>query len=85
MKSCVGSYHNTLVFASQSPRCFGEYNGEVGGAIPITKIFAHAPEIIKDGDNYFITTCVWNGYHDVPNPGAVSIAPLKWKDTDDEH
>ena len=38
------------------------------------------PEIIKDGDEYYITTCGWNGYEDFPNKGAVSIAPLKWKD-----
>lgn len=72
------SYHDTLVFASKDPTSFGEYNGENGGAIPVTKIFAHAPEIIKDGDEYYITTCGWNGY-DIPNEGAVSIAKLMWK------
>lgn len=73
------NYHNTLVFASKNPRDFGVYNGEVGGAIPVAKLFAHAPEIIKEGDEYFITTCGWNGYG-TPNEGAVSIAPLKWKE-----
>ena len=74
------NYHNTLVFTSKDPTSFGVYNGGKDGAIPITQIFAHAPEIIKDGDEYFITTCGWNGYEGVPNKGAVSIAPLKWKE-----
>jgi beta-fructofuranosidase len=77
---CQENYHNTLVFMSKDPTNFGVYNGGNGGAIPITQIFAHAPEIIKVGDEYFITTCGWNDYKDVPNKGAVSIAPLKWKD-----
>lgn len=76
---CGENYHNTLVFMSKDPTSFGVYNGGNGGAIPITQIFAHAPEIIKEGDEYFITTCGWNGY-DIPNEGAVSIAPLEWKD-----
>jgi beta-fructofuranosidase len=73
------NYHNTLVFASENPRCFGEYNGEKGGAIPVTKLYAHAPEILKDGDDYYITTCGWKGY-ELPINGGVSIAPLKWKE-----
>lgn len=73
------NYNDTLVFASKDPTCFGEYNGGNGGAVPITKITAHAPEIIKEGDEYYITTCGWNGY-DIPNPGTVSIAKLSWRD-----
>jgi beta-xylosidase len=73
------NYHNTLVFASEDPRCFGEYNGEKGGAMPVAKLYAHAPEILKDGDDYYITTCGWKGY-ELPINGGVSIAPLKWKE-----
>jgi hypothetical protein len=57
----------------------GEYNAEKGGAIPVAKLNAHAPEIINVGDEWFITTCGWRGYKDVPNKGCVSIAKLEWK------
>jgi len=73
------TYNNTLVFVSDDPTDFGVYNGENGGAMPIAKLFAHAPEIIQDGDNWYITTCGWRGYKDVPNKGCVSIAKLEWK------
>ena len=72
------NYNDTLVFVSDDPRCFGEYNGGVGGAIPITKLGAHAPEILEVDGRYFITTCGWNS-QDIPHRGAVSIAPLDWK------
>lgn len=74
------TYNNTLVFASSDPESFGEYNGEKGGAVPVAKLLAHAPEIIKEGEDWYITTCGWRGYRDVPNKGCVSIAPLKWKE-----
>ena len=74
------NYHNTLVFASDDPYSFGEYNGEKGGAMPVAKLFAHAPEILKDENGWHITTCGWNGYDDIPNPGAVSIADLEWRE-----
>ena len=76
----ASNYHNTLVFHSKNPESFGVYNGEDGENAPIAKIFAHAPEIIEKNGEYFITTCGWNGYDDIPNKGAVSIAPLKWKE-----
>ena len=72
------SYHNTLVFASKDPRSFGEYNGGNGGSVPITTLFAHAPEVVLENGQYYITTCGWLGYDDVPNSGAVSIATLDW-------
>ena len=73
------TYNNTLVFVSDDPTCFGEYNDEKGGAMPIAKLNAHAPEIINVGDEWFITTCGWRGYKSVPNRGCASIAPLKWE------
>ena len=73
------TYSNTLVFASTDPLNFGEYNGEKGGAIPVSKIKAHAPEVLKDGDDYYITTCGWLG-QDLPYQGCVSIAKLDWKE-----
>ena len=72
------NYHNTMVFASENPRSFGIYNGENGENKPITKLFAHAPEIFTYNGQMYITTCGWNGYG-VPHEGAVSYAPLLWK------
>lgn len=74
------SYHNTLVFVSETPYSFGNYDGGKSGAIPITTIFAHAPEIVEENGQYYITTCGWLDYYDVPNAGAVSIATLDWKE-----
>lgn len=72
------NYSDTLVFFSDDPKSFGEYNGEGEGARPITVLSAHAPEIIESAGKYYITTCGWKN-KPIPNPGAVSIAELKWK------
>lgn len=72
------TYNNTLVFCSDNPKIFGEYNGENGSVQPITVLQAHAPEILKSGDRYYITTCGWRN-KPTPHQGAVSIAELKWK------
>ena len=72
------TYNNTLVFASDNPRSFGEYNGEGNGTKPITKLYGHASEILKVGEEYYITTCGWLSKN-IPHKGAVSIASLKWK------
>jgi beta-fructofuranosidase len=73
------NYHNTLVFVSSDPRNFGIYNGGNGGAIPITTLHAHAPEIVLDDGQYYITTCGWLDY-DTPISGAVAIAKLDFKE-----
>lgn len=72
------TYNDTLVFCSEDPLSFGEYNGGTGGAMPITKLFAHAPEIIVDNGKTYITTCGWLD-KPVPHKGCVSIARLEWK------
>ena len=72
------TYNNTLVFCSKNPRDFGEYNGGKGGAMPITTVQAHAPEVLCVDGKYYITTCGWN-ISPVPIKGAVSIAPLDWE------
>ena len=72
------NYHNTLVFASEDPTRFGEYNGGRGGAIPVAVLPAHAPEIITANGKDYITTCGWNGYG-IPHEGCVSIAELDWE------
>ncbi len=72
------TYNDTLVFCSEDPFDFGIYNGGADGAIPITKISAHAPEIIEENGKTYITTCGWRD-KPVPHKGCVSIATLDWK------
>ena len=72
------NYNDTLVFCSEDPRNFGEYNGEADGVKPITKLSAHAGEILEYNGKYYITTCGWNSMPN-PNKGAVSIAQLEWE------
>ena len=72
------TYNNTLVFASDNPKSFGEYNGEGNGTKPITKLYGHASEILNVREDYYITTCGWLSKN-IPHKGAVSIASLKWK------
>ncbi len=71
------NYNDTLVFCSDDPKSFGRYNGGVDGAVPITKLKAHAPEVLSENGEYYITTCGWNTKPN-PNKGAVSIARLEW-------
>lgn len=70
------TYHNTLVFSSDNPCSFGEYNGQTG-AQPITTLRTHAPEIIQDEEGWHITTCGWRKSSFAK--GAVKIAKLAWK------
>lgn len=71
------TYNDTLVFCSDDPKSFGVYNGCIDGTKPITKLRAHAAEILENDGKFYITTCGWNGKPN-PNPGAVSIASLEW-------
>ena len=72
------TYNDTLVFCSDDPMHFGSYCGDLDNAIPITKLKAHAAEIIEQGGDFYITTCGWNT-KPTPNKGAVSIARLEWQ------
>jgi len=72
------TYNDTFVFCSDDPKHFGEYNGGSDGAKPIAVLQAHAPEVIENNGNYYITTCGWNN-KPTPNKGAVSIALLEWE------
>lgn len=72
------NYNNTLVFCSEKPECFGEYNGDIGGLKPIARLSAHAPEIIEENGKYYITTCGWPD-RPIPHKGCVSITTLEWK------
>ena len=73
------NYNNTLVFASKDPLNFGCYMGDENEAVPVTSLYAHAPEILEEDGKYFITTCGWRSKPN-PNPGCVSIAQLKGKE-----
>ncbi|MGN0566987.1 MAG: hypothetical protein ACI4JR_00170 [Acutalibacteraceae bacterium] len=72
------NYNDTLVFCSENPKNFGVFCSEENPAFPITKLRAHAPEVINCGGSWYITTCGWSGRAIVD--GAVGIAKLKWKD-----
>ncbi len=72
------NYCYTLVFCSPDPMSFGCYDGEAGQQ-PVTVLQAHAPEILQENGNWYITTCGWLDKPN-PNPGTVSIARLDWKD-----
>ncbi len=69
------NYHNTLVFLSTDPTNFGTYSGKDEEVH--AKLFAHAPEILKKGDQWFITTCGWRGKN-TPVEGGVAITELSW-------
>lgn len=71
------TYHDTLVFCSEDPKRFGEYNGGHGGTEPITKLYAHAAEVLEQDGEFYITTCGWNRKSPLIQ-GAVAIARLAW-------
>lgn len=75
----TNTYHDTLVFRSDNPYDFGEYDEASGHAAPIARLFGHASEVILDPENgqWYLTTCGWRGMGS-PHEGAVSIAGLAW-------
>lgn len=76
------NYCNTLVFYSSDPFDFGCYNGSGGSegfARPVARLNCHAPEIVKENSNWYITTCGWKGSSFAR--GKVKIAGLEWKDS----
>lgn len=73
------NYNDTLVFASKDPLNFGCYMGKENPAVPITTLYAHAPEILEADGKTYITTCGWRSKPN-PNTGCVSIAELGWKE-----
>lgn len=74
------TYHDTFVFYSEEPRRFGCYDGKNGGngyARPVTVLHTHAPEIVKENDQWYITTCGWRESSFAK--GKVMIASLEWE------
>ena len=75
------NYCDTLVFYSKDPFCFGCYNGKDGGgeaAAPVAKLHCHAPEIVRENGNWYITTCGWKKSSFAR--GKVMLARLEWKE-----
>lgn len=72
------NYHDTLVFASRDPTDFGTYTGDNHQQLVLTTLHAHAPEIIQDGAQWWITTCGWRNYG-CPIEGGVGVARLDWQ------
>lgn len=72
------TYHDTLVFCSDSPYDFGVYNADESGAVPIAKLHCHAPEVLCVDGKWMITTCGWRRSSFAK--GAVKIAELDWVD-----
>ena len=77
------TYIKSPVFFSEDPLNFGVYaaGGKGETARYVTTYAAHAPEIVKDGDKWWITTAGWPGF---PRPEGcpdhlACIAPLEWK------
>lgn len=69
------NYHDTLVFASDDPARFGHYTGDNHHELVMTRLHAHAPEIIDDGQGLLITSAGWRGRGTVVE-GGVGIAEL---------
>ena len=77
------TYTRSPVFFSTDPLNFGTYaaGGKGETAKLVTTLIAHAPEIIQDGDKWWITNAGWPGF---PRPDGcpdheACIAPLEWK------
>ena len=63
------NYTRTIAFCSKNPYDFGTYSeGDDNTTIKCGVLEAHAPEVIKDGGNLYITTCGWRGF---PKPVGV--------------
>ncbi len=72
------SYNNTLVFHSDNPYEFGVYRGRRRSPSLLTRIEAHAPELVRDGDQWWITTAGWPWVASLTE-GEVAVAPLRWR------
>lgn len=74
------SYNETLVFHSDNPYDFGVYRGRGNSPTLLTRLRAHAPEIVHHpGDStYYITTAGWP-WAATLTQGEVAVAPLTWE------
>lgn len=74
------SYNETLVFHSDNPYDFGVYRGRGNSPTLLTRLRAHAPEVVyHPGDStYYITTAGWPWAATLTR-GEVAVAPLTWE------
>lgn len=75
------TYNDTFVFFSEDSRSFGCYDGLNGSesfAKPVTRLRCHAPEIVREDDKWYITTCGWR--ESSLSGGKVMIAGLDWEE-----
>ncbi len=74
------SYNETLVFHSDNPYDFGVYRGRGNSPTLLTRLRAHAPEIVYNPgeSSYYITTCGWP-WAATLTKGEVAVAPLVWE------
>jgi hypothetical protein len=74
------SYNDTLIFNSDNPYDFGNYNGSGNASSLISRLKAHAPEYVyvPDRDAWYITTAGWPWISSITS-GEAAIAPLKWE------
>ena len=78
------NYHQTLVFRSDNPTDFGDFNGNRAnpqGTQLVTELPVHAPEVILDPstDKWHITTTGWEGrqgYEEAED--GVAIIEMEW-------
>jgi hypothetical protein len=74
------TYNDTLVFHSEHPYAFGVYRGRRGATSLVTRLEAHAPEIVHlpQTDAWYITTAGWPWAASLTS-GEVAVAPLRWR------
>jgi beta-fructofuranosidase len=74
-------YHDTILFRSANPFDFGTYTG--GETEIAARLYAHAPEYIRDPDTgqWYVTSCGWPGdAFGTVIPGSVAIRELGWEE-----
>jgi len=74
------SYNDTLVFHSDNPYDFGTYRGTACAPSLLTRLAAHAAEIVHEPerDAWYITTAGWPWAATLTS-GEVAVAPLQWE------
>jgi hypothetical protein len=74
------SYNDTLVFHSDNPYDFGTYRGTASAPSLLTRLAAHAAEIVHEPQRnaWYITTAGWPWAATLTS-GEVAVAPLQWE------
>jgi hypothetical protein len=75
------SYNDTLVLHADDPYDFGCYRGRRRTPNLVTRLEAHAPELVHhpERDDWHITTAGWPWAASLTS-GEVAIAPLAWEE-----